>query len=669
VSHTDRSFNEDGDLIAADQNGVLRSYTYTAEGDLATATDARGSTTRYASYHRGSAQLEEHPESVTLSRVVNDTGTLASEINGRGFTRNFTYDGTNRLTGITYPTHAQVSIVWDASGKTLSRGSYEERITLDGFGRVVSTTRADTALGISIAQTMKYDVHSNKIFESYPNSEAGVSYAYDILKRLTTLQHPDGALRSYVYGGAEVTETDERGNTTNYLYRSFGDPDKGKVLVQIIAPNNLYTILDYNLLNLPTGIFQGDLTTAGSLSGYTRRLSYDSRYFLTSVSDPETGLTSYGRDEVGNMISRQVGSSGVTAYTYDTLNRQVFIDYPGSAPDVSKSYDADGHLTKLTNSQAVIDHRYDENDNLIEKVLTVGGVAYPLSFMYDEHDALASLVYPSGRTVDYLPDAFGRPTQAAPYVSGVSYHPSGQLARINHANGERTEITLNERQWISEFLHYGLAELHYSYDALGNVLGLTDPLNPLEDRAFGYDALNRLTSARGRWGQGTLSYDALGNLRSLNLGANTERYVYNGLRLRSVIHNESTSSWYAHDVYGNVRQEVGVLGITTADPQARGRQYSYDDAGTLRSIFVLEDIQGSPTSTEYAFDYDATGQRVRRTAPDGESIHFVHGRTGQLLGEYSGSLRYGKEYVYLPRRPAHRQRPDQPGTRGRGRGR
>ncbi|MGH8568013.1 MAG: PKD domain-containing protein, partial [Gammaproteobacteria bacterium] len=192
-----------------------------------------------------------------------------------------------------------------------------------------------------------------------------------------------------------------------------------------------------------------------------------------------------------------------------------------------------------------------------------------------------------------------------------------------------------------------LAELHYAYDALGNVLGLTDPLNPLDDRAFGYDALNRLTSAQGRWGQGTLSYDALGNLRSLNLGANTERYVYNGLRLRTRIHNETTSSWYSHDVYGNVRQEVGVLGITTADPQARGRQYSYDDAGTLRSVFVLDGIQGSPTSKQYAFDYDAQGQQIRRTAPNGEIIHFVHGRAGQLLGEYLGPARYGKEYVYL----------------------
>ena len=72
-------------------------------------------------------------------------------------------------------------------------------------------------------------------------------------------------------------------------------------------------------------------------------MSYDSRYFLTSVSDPETGVTSYGRDEVGNMISSQVGSSGVTAYTYDGFNRQVSCDYPGTTPDLATVYDADGH--------------------------------------------------------------------------------------------------------------------------------------------------------------------------------------------------------------------------------------------------------------------------------------------------------------------------------------
>lgn len=63
-------------------------------------------------------------------------------------------------------------------------------------------------------------------------------------------------------------------------------------------------------------------------------------------------------------------------------------------------------------------------------------------------------------------------------------------AQINYANGQVTEIALNAPQWISEFMHQGLAELHYDYDALGNVRGLSDPLNAAKDRAFGYDSLN-----------------------------------------------------------------------------------------------------------------------------------------------------------------------------------
>ncbi len=40
---------------------------------------------------------------MTLSRTVNDTGTVASETNGRGFTTSFDYDALNRLTSIDFP--------------------------------------------------------------------------------------------------------------------------------------------------------------------------------------------------------------------------------------------------------------------------------------------------------------------------------------------------------------------------------------------------------------------------------------------------------------------------------------------------------------------------------------------------------------------------------------
>ncbi len=651
LHHVDRTFNSDGDLIGENKNGVATGYTYTPQGDLDTVTDARTNTTTYSNYHRGIAQLEQHPESVTFSRVVNDTGTVASQTNGRGHTRSFTYDDMNRLTGITYPLHAPVGIVWDASGKTLTRGNYQERIDLDGFGRPIRTTRKDTAAAIQITRTTRYDVHGNRIFESYSNSQSGVNYAYDTLKRLKELQHPDGARRTYSHEGSRVTETDERGNNTVYHYRSYGAPDKDKVLMGITSSENVSTVLEYDQLNHLTSVFQGERDpTDGSLSGLFRRFGYDSRYYLDSVDDPETGLTQYGRDELGNMTSRQVGTSGVTNYTHDKLNRLVYADYPGTTPDVSTSYDADGHVTQIANGDSVIDYSYDENDNLTRQNLSIGTVVYPLAFSYDVHDFLSTMTYPSGRAVDYLPDALGRPTQVAPYVNAVSYHPGGQLAQFSHVNGQVTNIALNERQWVGGMHHQGpggAAELNYGYDLLGNVRSITDVLNPTEDRGFDYDALNRLTGAQGRWGAGSFAYDFFGNVTAMVLGANRHEFTYNGLKLQSVIHNDATRSWYAHDVYGNVRADTELVGLDTVGQLLKRQEYLYNDAGQLLQATEQTRDGIGDHFRHHAFDYDAAGNRMRRTDPEGQVTDFVYGRTGQLLGEYTVARQFGKEYIYL----------------------
>ncbi|MGH8582174.1 MAG: PKD domain-containing protein [Gammaproteobacteria bacterium] len=651
VSHVDRTFNSDGDLTSENKNGVSTAYAYTPQGDLETVTDARSNTTTYANYKRGIPQLERHPESVTFSRVVNDTGTVASQTNGRGYTRSFSYDDLNRLTDITYPLNSPVGIVWGASGKTLTRGNYQERIDLDGFGRPIRTTRQDTVSGVQITRTTRYDVHSNIIFESYPNSETGVSYSYDTLKRLIELQHPDGARRTYSHDSPQVTETDERGNSTVFLYRSYGAPDKDKVLRVLTSPENLSTVLAYDQLNHLTSVFQGERDpTDGSLSGLYRRFGYDARFYLTSVQDPETGVTAYSRDALGNLISRQIGASGITNYTYDGLNRQVYADYPGATPDVSTRYDADNHVTQITNGSSVIDYLYDENDNLRSQNLSIGAVLYPLAFTYDQHDFLSAMSYPSGRSIEYRPDALGRPTRVAPYVSTVSYHPGGPLAQFSHVNGQVTDVALNERQWVGEIRHQGpggAAELNYGYDPLGNVRSITDVLNPTEDRGFDYDALNRLTGAQGRWGAGGFAYDFFGNVTEMVSGANRHRFTYNALKLQSVIHNDATRSWYAHDVYGNVRADTELVGLDTVGQLLKRQEYLYNDVGQLLQATEQTRDGSGDHFRHHDFDYDAAGNRMRRTDPQGQVTDFVYGRTGQLLGEYTGARQFGKEYIYL----------------------
>ncbi|MGH8573678.1 MAG: PKD domain-containing protein, partial [Gammaproteobacteria bacterium] len=108
-----------------------------------------------------------------------------------------------------------------------------------------------------------------------------------------------------------------------------------------------------------------------------------------------------------------------------------------------------------------------------------------------------------------------------------------------------------------------------------------------------------------------------------------------------------TRSWYAHDAYGNVRSDAEIAGTGTVGDVIKWQQYLYDDAGRLRGVPVQEYVGGVQSVSIHSFDYDAAGHRMRRTTPTGRVTDFVYGRTGMLLGEYTGGVLYGKEYVYL----------------------
>ena len=53
--------------------------------------------------------------------------------------------------------------------------------------------------------------------------------------------------------------------------------------------------------------------------------------------------------------------------------------------------------------------------------------------------------------------------------------------------------------------------LTYGYDAANNVLSIADAVTSGNSQSFGYDALNRLTSATGGYGSLGYTYDSNGN--------------------------------------------------------------------------------------------------------------------------------------------------------------
>jgi YD repeat-containing protein len=149
-------------------------------------------------------------------------------------------------------------------------------------------------------------------------------------------------------------------------------------------------------------------------------------------------------------------------------------------------------------------------------------------------------------------------------------------------------------------------DLRYAYDNAGNVTTMRDYLNSNQNQNFGYDQLNRLTSAAtGGVGSDQYShsyvYNRLGNITNF---AGTA-YAYNSSKPHAVTHVGGVQRfWY--DANGNMTKRIE--GSVTYDPQV------YDVQNRLVSVNRV----GAGTTT---FAYDAAGIRVKTVRPNGDIIY------------------------------------------------
>ncbi len=196
-----------------------------------------------------------------------------------------------------------------------------------------------------------------------------------------------------------------------------------------------------------------------------------------------------------------------------------------------------------------------------------------------------------------------------------------------------------------------LQDLRYRYDAVGNALGIEDevsdtlwgavwgPAGPVSpDRAFVYDALDRLVQATGREHAATFdlfpgttnqfgpapahpndngglrtytqawTYDPLGNIVSMSHthlgGSATRDYAYQlddddlpfNNQLVSTTRPSALDDLYEHDRHGNMTNLPGV-----ADPR-------WDRFDRLASV----EAAGTGEDDRWYYVYDAGGQRVRK---------------------------------------------------------
>lgn len=311
---------------------------------------------------------------------------------------------------------------------------------------------------------------------------------------------------------------------------------------------------------------------------------------------------------------------------------------------------------------------YDAQGRVTNKGQTVGGITRTVGYAYTNGN-MTTMTTPSGQSVVYG-YTNGRPTSISingtTLLSGVQYDPFGPPRSWNWGNGTTTTRTMNADGNFSQISSAG--SYTYAYDDAFRIDLITDNQNSNLSWDYGYDGLDRLTSAIKPSAVQGWSYDSNGNRLSASgspapaYGSNNVilSYNYRG-RMASSAANGTTT--YTYNALGQrIRKAGSVVGTTLfAYDEAGNLLGEYDGAGSLiQETIWLADIpvatvrSANPSGIYYVHvDHLGVPRRVTRPSDNTsvwtlDSDPFGNGAPNENpagLGAFSFRLRFPGQYA------------------------
>jgi YD repeat-containing protein len=349
---------------------------------------------------------------------------------------------------------------------------------------------------------------------SASSTDGATTFTLDALGRVTKATNPDNSFVATVYGVQTsqtstvrtITVTDEAGVSRTMQYDGLG-----RMVAATEASGS--TSYSYDALDNLTGVTQGS---------QTRSFAYDSLKRLKEAHNPETTdqthdqslqFISYTYDKAGNLASRSDGrftichgsivSGKCDGLGYDALNRLILVTYSDpNTPTVTHCYDGltvsattcagaagNGQWMRQTWSGTIAggaprnftSYSFDPAGRLIaSQQTTAGAPSSPFSYSYYNDDRLASITYPSGRTVVTCYDYNGRPVWVSgsrstadctsgaalntpAYAAVTGYTPSGGILSMGLGNGLTETTAYNSRLQPTQVQAGSLLTIGYDY--------------------------------------------------------------------------------------------------------------------------------------------------------------------------------------------------------------
>jgi len=657
--------NDDRLFRHTDATGADESFQYDIAGRQSVVTDRRGGDRLIRFDDLGRATMEADPAGNVATSTFDADNNRTRTVDSRGLATTYEFDATGNVTRQVNPDGGVATTTYDADARPLTTtdavGVTTTR-TYDANGNILTSSR--TVGSVTETTTNTYDSSGQQLTTTDPNG--GVSsmtwnangtiatrtdalqhtstLTGDALGRITsildpgqnkaeltyegrgqvaTVKDPQGSISSFGYddAGRRATLTTPRG-TTRYTYDA-----EGRVTAVTDALGNTNRV-SYNAA--------GDVLAKTDARGNTTRYEYDLAGRVTKMVDANGGVWTYGycgavgggggascatcggagasfcelTDPSGNTLRQQFDNMGRVVAVSDALGHMLLTEYDKEGRKTRET-DANGNATQFG---------YDEAGRLLFVKEASGAVT---NYTYDKNGNKLSQKDANGHLWSYKYDGLNRLIEESDPLSRkttYAYDAVGNLKTKTDAKGQTTTYGYNVHRLTGVAYSDGTSD-SFTYDAQGRRLTAA---NANVTIAYGYDALNRITSMTNQRYNlvARYEYDAAGNRSKMITPQSTATYTYDAKnRLTQISDSMFGAFRFGYDGMDRRKELKYPNGIVTS--------YTYDNAYRL-SAMVAKDAAGAVVDA-WSYQYDAVGNRTSKTDLNGKAETYRYDSVYRLL--------------------------------------
>jgi YD repeat-containing protein len=371
-------------------------------------------------------------------------------------------------------------------------------------------------------------------YNSNPDIVNPTLLEYDVQDRIKRVTLPDGANMTHGYNvgyyKGEFVLKDSLVDALKNITVTFTKANGRQAATSRKAPEEeIYTSYGYN------GI--GELVSVTDPRGNISKSEYDLLGRRLSFEQPDAGLTEFIYDDAGNLtgkitasLRKQIPEGGEITYKYDH-ERLVEIFYPRNIQnrvnytygEPGASFNRAGRIVLVQDAAGGQEFFYGKLGEITKTIRTVQMGESDMrtwiwSAQYDAWNRVHTMTYPDGEKVIYSYNRAGnlltmkgeKLGRSYNYISRLGYNKYEKQVYLKYGNGAETTCEYEPKlqrlkQMNVDSKNQAIMVNEYSYDFMGNILGITNSTAPAGEiggttrHSYSYDELYRLTGASGEF--------------------------------------------------------------------------------------------------------------------------------------------------------------------------